>query len=99
MVEPAGQLELMQLGVCKRVDSRFQAAVFAVAQSVAPATGMLVVVPQFVDIAFCSIATDQLPCAMAEPAKTTRAARAKAGVKNFFMVTVPFSLSGDVNSF
>src|SRR5712692_5684570 len=62
----------MQFGVWSRVVSKFQAAVFAVMQSVAPATGMFVVLPQFVTIAFCSIATDQLCGDAAAPVETTR---------------------------
>ena len=86
MVEPAGQPELMQLGVWRSVVSRFQAAVFAVVQSVAPATGMFVVLPQFVSIAFCSMATDQLGCAKTGLEKIARAKAVSARVNNLFMV-------------
>jgi hypothetical protein len=85
MVYPGGQPELMQLGVWSNVVSRFQAAAFAVVQSLAPATGMFVVLPQLVSIAFCSMATDQLCGAAVGGVKTARATRAKAEASDFFM--------------
>jgi hypothetical protein len=50
---------------------------------------MFVVVPQFVSIGFCSMATDQLCCAVAGLVKTANTARAKASVSNFFKETPP----------
>jgi hypothetical protein len=80
----------MQLGVWRSVVSRFQAAALALVQSVAPATGMFVVLPQFVNPGFCSMATDHDPCARAGPVKTASVRRAKTSLNKVFMTGLLF---------